>query len=87
MFLFLQNKENLEFINADLDKSVSYLGKFQVVILQNCLEDLQKPIAFLKSLKNIVFDGGFLIISADYNWTNKLDIVSILILIHIIFLS
>lgn len=74
----MQNKENIEFIHADLDKlSLTYLGKFQVVVLQNCLEDLEDPLLLLESLKDIVVEGGFLIISSDYNWNNKLRIVSV----------
>lgn len=76
--VLFQNKENIEFDNVDLDEqTLTYLGKFQVVVLQNCLEDLDDPLTFIASLKNIVLEGGFLIISADYNWNTKFDNVSV----------
>jgi SAM-dependent methyltransferase len=74
-FFLNQNKEKIEFVNADVEKQpLSYFGDFQLVVIQNCLEDLEDPVAFLGTLKNIIFEGGYLIISADYNWSRKLQL-------------
>jgi hypothetical protein len=74
LYCSIQSKENIEFINAEIDNErPDRFGEHHVVLLQNCLEELGDPVEFLALLKGCVELNGVLIISSTYNWLNALN--------------
>lgn len=77
MFRLFQEHERIEFINCDPSELPDYLGEFELVVVNNCLNSISDPEKFLSKLSNVVEDNGILIISSDYNWSRNTNQVSI----------
>lgn len=63
-----QEHERIEFINCDPSDLPDYIGEFELVIVNSCLNDVFEPEKFLRSLSRVVEYEGTLVISSDYNW-------------------
>lgn len=66
----------MEFVNCDPSFLPDYIGSFELVIVNNCLNDINDPEKFLSKLEKFVESNGVLIVTSDYNWKRDTNLVS-----------